>query len=61
MNRDIRRVHDYYQTLIYEQRQALAKKWAAPEDHERAESKNTAIERELKGKIHQPTVLGLCS
>ncbi|MEX0801951.1 MAG: hypothetical protein WD688_01315 [Candidatus Binatia bacterium] len=51
MNRDIRRVHDYYQTLIYEQRQALAKKWATPEDHECAESKITAIERELKGKI----------
>ena len=51
MNRDIRRVHDYYQTLIYEQRQALAKKWTAPEDHERAESKIGAIERELKGKI----------
>lgn len=51
MNRDIRRVHDYYQTLICEQRQALARKWAAPEDHEHAESKITAIERELKGKI----------
>lgn len=51
MNRDIRRVHDYYQTLIFEQRQALAKRWSVPEEHERAESKLSAIERELKSKI----------
>ena len=51
MNRDIRRVHDYYQTLIYEQHQAMAKKAAAQEDYERAEGKMSAIERELKGKI----------
>jgi hypothetical protein len=51
MNRDIRRVHDYYQTLIHEQRQALAKKLPARDESERAESKIAAIERELKGKI----------
>jgi len=51
MNRDIRRVHDYYQTLIHEHRQALAKKSAAPEDQARIESKIEAVERELKGKV----------
>jgi hypothetical protein len=51
MNRDIGRVHDYYQTLIYEQRQALARKSTVLDDHERAGSKVSAIERELKGKI----------
>jgi hypothetical protein len=51
MNRDIRRVHEYYQTLIHEHRQALAKKSAAPEDKARAESKIEAVERELKGKV----------
>ena len=50
MNRDIRRVHDYYQTLIHEHRQALEKKLATRDEHERAESKIKAIERELKGK-----------
>jgi hypothetical protein len=51
MNRDIRRVHEYYQTLIHEYRQALAKKSAAPEDQARIESKIEAVERELKGKV----------
>jgi len=51
MNRDIRRVHDYYQTLIHEHRQSLEKKWASLEEKERTESKIEAIERELKGKI----------
>ena len=51
MNRDIRRVHDYYQTLIDEHRQVLAKKLTARGENERAESKIEAIERELNGKI----------
>ena len=51
MNRDIRRVHDYYQTLINEHRQVLAKKLTARGENERAESKIEAIERELKGKV----------
>lgn len=51
MNRDIRRVHDYYQTLINEHRQVLAKKLTARDENERAESKIEAIERELKGKV----------
>ena len=51
MNRDIRRVHDYYQTLINEHRHVLAKKSTAHGENERAESKIEAIERELKGKI----------
>jgi len=51
LNRDIRRVHDYYQTLIHEHRHALAKKSAAPEDRARTESKIEAVERELKGKV----------
>jgi hypothetical protein len=52
MNRDIRRVHDYYQTLIHEHRQALAKKLPAQEhDKAQTESKIEAIERELKGKV----------
>jgi hypothetical protein len=51
MNRDIRRVHDYYQTLINEHRQVLAKKLPARDENERAESKIEAIERELKGKV----------
>jgi hypothetical protein len=51
MNRDIRRVHDYYQTLIHEQRQALARKSSTPDENKHAESKIVAIERELKGKI----------
>jgi hypothetical protein len=51
MNRDIRRVHDYYRTLIHEHRQALAKKLAGQEEIDRTESKITAIERELNGKV----------
>jgi hypothetical protein len=51
MNRDIRRVHDYYLTLIHEHRQALAKKLAAQENKAQTESKIEAIERELKGKV----------
>jgi hypothetical protein len=51
MNRDIRRVHEYFQTLIHEHRQALAKKSATQEDKERTESKIEAVERELKGKV----------
>ena len=51
MNRDIRRVHDYYQTLIHEHRQALARKSSTPDENERSESKMEALERELKGKI----------
>ena len=51
MNRDIRRVHDYYQTLIHEHRQALAKKLAAQEDKAQSERKMEAIEWELKGKV----------
>ena len=51
MNRDIRRVHDYYQTLIHEHRQVLAKKLTARDENERADSKIEAVERELKGKV----------
>ncbi|MGH7833030.1 MAG: hypothetical protein ACREQK_05255 [Candidatus Binatia bacterium] len=51
MNRDIRRVHDYYQTLIHEHCQALEKKPAGREEKERTESKIEAVKRELKGKI----------
>jgi len=51
LNRDIRRVHDYYQTLIYEQRQLLDKKLSTPDDKEKAASKMAAIQRELKSKI----------
>lgn len=51
MNRDIRRVHEYYHAMIHEHRQALAKRAAAPQDKERIESRIEAIERELKGKV----------
>ncbi|MBI2368503.1 MAG: hypothetical protein HYV01_26320, partial [Deltaproteobacteria bacterium] len=51
MNRDIRRVHDYYQTLIHEHRQWLERKAAAAEEKEKTAGKIEAIERELKGKI----------
>jgi hypothetical protein len=51
MNRDIRRVHDYYQTLVHEHRQLLAKKLATPEEQEKTLSKIEAVERELKSKI----------
>jgi hypothetical protein len=51
MNRDIRRVHDYYQTLLNEHRHALAKKSGTRNGNEPVESKIEAIERELKGKI----------
>ena len=50
MNRDIRRVHDYYQTLIHEHRQLLEKKLPTPEEREKTVSKIEAVERELKGK-----------
>lgn len=51
MNRDIRRVRDYYQTMIHEQRQLLERKAALLEEKEKGASKIEAIERELKGKI----------
>jgi hypothetical protein len=51
MNRDIRRVHDYYQTLIHEQRQVRAKKLAAYVENAHDENKIAAIERERKGKV----------
>jgi hypothetical protein len=51
LNRDIRRVHDYYQTLIHEHRQLLEKRAAGSDDKEKAASKIEAIQRELKGKI----------
>lgn len=51
MNRDIRRVHDYYQTLIHEHRQWQERKAAAAEEKEKTVGKIEAIERELKGKI----------
>ena len=51
MNRDIRRVHDYYQTLIHEHRQWLERKAAAAEEKEKTAGKIEAIERELQGKI----------
>jgi len=51
MNRDIQRVHDYYQTLVHEHHQLLEKKVATTEEKEKTLSKIEAIERELKGKI----------
>ena len=51
MNRDIRRVHDYYQTLVHEHRQLLVKKAATVEEQEKTLSKIDAVERELKSKI----------
>ena len=51
MNRDIRRVHDYYQTLVHEHRQLLAKKITTPEEQEKTLSKIEAVERELKSKV----------
>lgn len=51
LNRDIRRVHDYYQTLVREHRQALEKKASTAEEKEKIHSRIEAIERELKGKV----------
>lgn len=51
LNRDIRRVHDYYQTLIREHRQVLEKKASTTEEKEKVQSRIEAIERELKGKV----------
>jgi hypothetical protein len=51
MNRDIRRVHDYYHTMIHEQRRLLEKKADASEEKEKTASKIAAIENELKRKI----------
>jgi hypothetical protein len=51
LNRDIRRVHDYYETLIHEHRQLLEKKLGTPDDKGKAASKIQAIQRELKSKI----------
>ncbi|MBI4522716.1 MAG: hypothetical protein HY695_02760 [Deltaproteobacteria bacterium] len=51
MNRDIQRVHDYYQTLIHEHRQSLQKKVSAAEEKEKTLGRIEAIERELEGKI----------
>jgi hypothetical protein len=51
MNRDIRRVHEYYHTMIHEQRRLLEKKADAPEEKDRTVSKIEAIENELKRKI----------
>ncbi len=51
LNRDIRRVHDYYQTLMREHRQVLEKKASTTEEKEKIHSRIEAIERELKGKV----------
>lgn len=51
LNRDIRRVHDYYQTLMREHRQVLEKKASTAEEKEKIHSRIEAIERELKGKV----------
>jgi hypothetical protein len=51
LNRDILRVHDYYQTLVQEHRRSLEKKLGTADDKEKAASKIAAIERELKSKI----------
>jgi hypothetical protein len=51
MNRDIRRVHDYYQTMAYEQRRLLEKKAGAAEEKEKILGKVDAIENELKRKV----------
>lgn len=51
LNRDIRRVYDYYQTLIQEHRRAVEKKSSTAEEKEKTHSKIEAIERELKAKI----------
>lgn len=51
LNRDIRRVHDYYQTLMREHCQVLEKKASTAEEKEKIHSRIEAIERELKGKV----------
>ena len=51
MNRDIRRVDDYYRTLVHEHRQQLAKKLATAEEQAKTLGKIEAVERELKSKI----------
>ncbi len=51
LNRDIRRVHDYYQTLMREHRQVLGKKASTAEEKEKIRSRIEAVERELKGKV----------
>ncbi len=51
LNRDIHRVHNYYQILIQEHRQAVEKKVLTAEDKERIQSRIEAIERELGGKV----------
>lgn len=51
LNRDIRRVHDYYQTLMREHRQVLEKKASTTDEKEKIQSRIVAIERELKGKV----------
>ncbi len=51
LNRDIRRVHDYYQTLMREHRQVLEKKASTTEEKENIHSRIEAIERELKDKV----------
>lgn len=50
LNRDIRRVHDYYRTLMQEHRQILEKKASTTEEEEKIRSRIDAIERELRGK-----------
>jgi hypothetical protein len=51
LNRDIRRVHDYYQTLMREHREVLEKKASTTEEKEKIHSRIKAIERELEGKV----------
>jgi hypothetical protein len=51
LNRDIRRVGDYYQTLARETRQMIEKKTSSGGDMAKAQNKIEAIEAERKWKI----------
>lgn len=52
LNRDTRRVHEYYYALICETRQFIKKKFLAGEEKRKAIDKIKAIETELKWKIN---------
>lgn len=51
LNRDIQRVHEYYQTLIHETRQFIEKKALNGEEKEKALNKIKAIDTELEWKV----------
>ena len=50
LNRDIRRINEYYQTLIKEIRETLNRKVLLPEDNEKYQNKIKSIELELRLK-----------